>query len=94
MPKKTPMRMCVGCRQMRPKKELLRVVRTPQGEIVLDATGKKSGRGAYICPSESCFQQAVKQKQLERALEAALTPEVLEGLRAKLAAARVQADGP
>lgn len=67
--KKIPMRMCVGCRQMIPKKELLRIVRTPEGEIIFDSTGKKNGRGAYICPDVKCLKIAIKQKQLQRALE-------------------------
>lgn len=83
-PKKIPMRMCLGCREMKAKKELLRVVRSPQGEVSLDVTGKKPGRGAYICPQSDCFKKAVKQKQLERMLEVKLTPEVLEALEASL----------
>ena len=69
MPKKIPMRMCVGCREMRPKKELIRIVRSPEGEISIDMKGKKSGRGAYICYNEQCLARALKQKQLDRALE-------------------------
>ena len=69
MPKKIPMRMCVGCREMKPKKELLRVVRSPQGEVSLDPTGKKAGRGAYVCYSPDCLHRALKQRQLDRALE-------------------------
>ncbi|NLE19806.1 MAG: YlxR family protein [Clostridiales bacterium] len=80
MPKKVPMRMCVGCREMKPKKELLRVVRTPEDEIALDFTGKKSGRGAYLCPDEACLKRAAKQKQLDRALERTVAPEVIEQL--------------
>ena len=83
-PKKIPMRMCLGCREMKPKKELLRVVRSPQGEVSFDVSGKKPGRGAYICPQSECFKKAVKQKQLERMLEVKLTPEVLEALEASL----------
>lgn len=78
MPKKIPMRMCVSCREMKPKKELIRIVKSPEGEISIDEKGKKSGRGAYICPSLSCFKRAVKQKQLERAFESEIQPEVLE----------------
>ena len=83
-PKKIPMRMCLGCREMKPKKELLRVVRSPQGEVSFDVTGKKPGRGAYICPQSECFKKAVKQKQLERMLEVKLAPEVMEALEASL----------
>jgi len=82
--KKIPMRMCVGCREMKPKKELLRVVRSPEGEISFDLTGRKSGRGAYVCPSETCFMKAVKQKQLERALEAPVSDEVRDSLSAQI----------
>ena len=79
-PKKIPMRMCVGCRQMKPKKELLRVVRSPEGEVSLDPTGKKPGRGAYCCYSADCLKRALKQGQLDRQLEVKLTPEVNQGL--------------
>jgi uncharacterized protein len=71
-PRKTPMRMCVGCREMKPKKELIRAVRSPEGEVALDPTGKKPGRGAYVCLSAECLKRALKQKQLDRALEAGL----------------------
>jgi predicted RNA-binding protein YlxR (DUF448 family) len=67
--KKTPLRMCSGCMQRFTKKELIRVVRTPEGEVLLDATGKKSGRGAYICPKAECLKKAQKAKRLERALK-------------------------
>ena len=84
MAKKIPQRMCVGCREMKPKKELLRVVRTPEEEILIDFTGKKSGRGAYVCPDDACLNRAVKQRQLERALERAISPEVFEQLRRQI----------
>ena len=84
MAKKIPQRMCVGCREMKPKKELLRVVRTPEEEILIDFTGKKSGRGAYVCPEDACLNRAVKQRQLERALERAISPEVVEQLRRQI----------
>jgi len=67
------MRLCVGCREMKPKKELIRVVRPPEGEVSLDPTGKKAGRGAYCCYSAECLRRALKQRQLDRALEAQLT---------------------
>ena len=73
--KKVPMRMCVACREMKPKKELIRVVRTPEGEIVADETGRKNGRGAYLCRAEACFNKAVKTRALERALEHPLSEE-------------------
>lgn len=80
--KKVPLRMCVGCQAMHPKKEMLRVVRTPDGQILLDPTGKKSGRGAYVCRNVSCLQQAVRGRRLERALGQPISPEVLAGLEA------------
>lgn len=76
-----PTRMCVGCQEMKPKREMLRVVRTPEGEVLLDPTGKKSGRGAYVCPQAVCLDQAVKSRRLERALGKELSPEVLAALR-------------
>jgi len=79
--KKTPQRMCVGCQEMKNKKELLRVVRTPDDEIVIDTTGKKSGRGAYVCCNEQCLSKSFKEKRLERALKRAIEPEIYEQLR-------------
>ena len=79
-PKKIPMRMCVGCREMKPKKELLRVVRSPEGEISFDLTGRKPGRGAYVCHSRECLLRAIKQKQLERAFSAPISDEVRDAL--------------
>ena len=75
-PRKMPMRMCVGCREMKPKKELLRAVRSPQGEVSLDPTGKKPGRGAYCCYNADCLRRALKQGQLDRQLEVRLSDEV------------------
>lgn len=85
MAKKIPMRMCVGCREMRPKKELVRIVRTPEGEIRIDLTGKASGRGAYICRDEKCLARAQKIRALERALEHAVEPSVFARLGEELA---------
>ena len=84
--KKVPMRMCVGCREMKPKKELLRVVRSPEGSLFVDATGRKPGRGAYVCRSAECLKKAIRQKQLERAFECALQDEVKEALMRELQA--------
>lgn len=84
MPKKIPMRMCVACRQMRPKKELIRVVRTPEGAIVLDRSGRANGRGAYLCDSVDCLNRAIKARALERALEAKLDETVLASLQEAL----------
>ena len=75
------MRMCVACREMKPKKELIRVVRTPEGEIVADETGRRNGRGAYLCRSEACLAKALKIKALERALEQPLSEEAVTQLR-------------
>ncbi len=83
-PKKIPMRMCVGCREMKEKRSLIRVVRGPDGNVFLDPTGKKSGRGAYVCRDTACLRRAIKQRQLERQLEVTLTEEVAEGLNREL----------
>lgn len=82
--RKVPLRKCVGCQEMKPKAELTRVVRTPEGDIVLDSTGKRNGRGAYLCPSEACLNVVVKRKALERALKAAIPQEIHESLRRQL----------
>ena len=76
MNKKIPMRQCVGCRNMKPKRELIRIIRTSEEEIQVDTTGKKNGRGAYICYSRDCFQKAVKNKGLERSFKQAVPAEV------------------
>lgn len=83
-PKKIPMRMCVGCREMKPKKELLRVVRSPEGEVSFDLTGRKPGRGAYVCHSRDCLLRAIKQKQLERTFEAPISDAVRDALSAQI----------
>lgn len=85
-PKKIPMRMYVGCREMKPKPELIRVVRSPEGEVSLDPVGKKPGRGAYVCRSAVCLNRAIRQRQLERQLETPLGEETAESLRATLEA--------
>lgn len=85
--KKIPQRTCVGCRQIKGKKELLRVVREPAGNISVDITGKLSGRGAYICPSVACLEEAVKGKRLEKALLCPITPELVELLRKQVVSA-------
>lgn len=84
MPKKIPMRMCVACRQMRPKRELIRIVRTPEGTVILDRSGRANGRGAYLCDSQDCFRRAVKTRALERALESKLDEDVLQSLQEAL----------
>ena len=77
---KTPLRQCTGCREMKSKKEMIRVLRTPENEIVLDATGRKNGRGAYICPCRECLLQAIKNKGLERSFKQAIPTGVYEVL--------------
>ena len=83
-PRKIPQRQCVACREMKEKKALLRIVRTPEGEVLLDATGKKSGRGAYVCPDPACLKKARKSKALERAFETSIPPEVYDALEAQM----------
>ena len=78
---KTPMRQCAGCREMKSKKEMIRVLKTSDEEIVLDATGKKNGRGAYLCFSEECLEKAIKNHGLERSLKAAIPKEIYEDLK-------------
>ncbi len=84
MPKKIPLRQCVGCREHKEKPQLVRVVRSPEGEVSLDLRGKKPGRGAYICPDPNCLKKAVKSRALERAFSAPVPPEVMETLAAQL----------
>lgn len=79
--KHVPMRTCVGCRSSRPKRELIRVVRDPEGKVELDLTGKRSGRGVYVCPDEVCLEKAVKGRQLDRALETTIGQEILSDLK-------------
>ena len=83
-PKKIPQRMCTGCGEGKPKKELIRVVKNQEGEITLDFTGKKQGRGAYVCPKSTCLKAARKAKRLERAFECAIPAEVYEALEKEL----------
>jgi len=82
--RKIPLRMCIGCQEMKPKKELIRVVKNKENEISLDPIGKKPGRGAYICNSLSCFEKAKKGKKLERAFETAISEEIYTQLRNQL----------
>ena len=84
MPKKIPMRQCVGCREMKPKKELIRVVKSPEGQVSLDFRGKLPGRGAYVCPDPACLARARKSRALERAFETALPPEVWQALEEQM----------
>jgi len=84
MQKKIPMRQCVGCREMKPKKELIRVVKSPEGAISLDFRGKAPGRGAYLCPDGACLKKAIKSKALERGFELAIPAEIYEELTRKM----------
>jgi len=82
--RKIPMRMCLGCQQMHPKKELIRIVRTPEGIVEIDPTGKKNGRGAYLCPQVNCLQNASKTHRLQKAFGINVAPEFFESLEQKL----------
>lgn len=78
--KKIPQRKCVGCNEMKDKKALLRIVRSPDGEVSLDLTGKKNGRGVYVCPNKECIAKAMKEKRLERALGKTISNDVYQQL--------------
>lgn len=82
--KKIPMRKCLGCMEQKPKKELVRVVKSADGDISFDLTGKKNGRGAYICPNVSCLEKAKKAKRIERAFECTIPAEVYEAMESEL----------
>lgn len=86
MPKKIPMRQCTGCREMKPKRELIRVVRSPEGEITLDFKGKAQGRGAYVCKSSDCLKKAIKSRALERSLECSIPEEIYTLLQEQMEA--------
>ena len=83
-PRKIPQRQCLGCREMKNKKDLIRVVRSPEGEISLDFKGKKPGRGAYVCPEEACLAKARKSRALERAFSAQIPGEVYDQLEQQM----------
>ena len=82
--KKVPLRQCIGCQEMKSKKEMIRVIKTAEDEIMLDATGRKNGRGAYLCPSMECLKKAVKGKGLERSFNMAIPKEVYETLEKEM----------
>lgn len=84
MQKKIPMRQCLGCREAKPKRELIRVVRSPEGEISLDFKGKASGRGAYVCPDPACLKKAIKSKALERAFSSQIPAAIYEKLNEQM----------
>lgn len=83
--RKVPMRQCIGCREMKEKNSMIRVIRTPEGEICMDATGKKNGRGAYLCRSAECFHKAVKTNALSRSFQMHIPGEVYERLEKEFA---------
>ena len=91
--RKIPQRMCVGCREMKAKRELLRIVRLPEGGLELDLSGKKSGRGAYLCCRVDCFNQALKGKRLQRALEHEIPVELAERIRQEMERLTPRQDG-
>lgn len=95
-PRKIALRLCVGCNEMRPKKELIRIVRTVQETVEVDATGKRAGRGAYICPREDCLDRAIKGRRLERALRHRIDAELATHLREEIKkrASGTQTPGP
>ena len=82
--KKVPLRQCIGCQEMKSKKEMIRVIKTAEDEIMLDATGRKNGRGAYLCPSMECLKKAVKGKGLERSFKMAIPREIYDQLREEM----------
>ncbi len=85
--RRIPQRTCVGCEAKKAKKQLLRIVRTPDGEIDIDPGGKKSGRGVYICPDIACLEKAIKARRLEKALEQEIPEDIVEKLRQKISMA-------
>ena len=84
MPKKIPQRTCMACQEKKDKRNLVRIVRSPEGEISVDLTGKKPGRGAYICPNLECMNKVLKSKRLERSLETTISQEIYESLKEQL----------
>ena len=82
--KKVPLRKCTGCQEMKNKKEMMRILKTSEGEIILDTTGRKNGRGAYVCCSMECFEKAVKNKGLERSLKEKVPQETYENLKKEI----------
>ncbi len=84
MPKKIPLRQCLGCRKMKPKTELVRVVRSPEGNVSVDLRGKAPGRGAYVCPSADCLKKALRSKALSRSLGVEIPPEIYDTLAAQM----------
>jgi predicted RNA-binding protein YlxR (DUF448 family) len=88
--KKLPTRMCLGCEKVHLKKEMIRIVKSPEGEFSVDLTGKKSGRGAYICPREACLQAAINNHRLEKSFKCAIAPGIYETLREQVVSAGIK----
>lgn len=84
MPKKTPLRQCVGCREMKEKTSLVRIIKTPDNQILFDKSGKMNGRGAYICLDSNCFDKAVKNKGIERTLKCEIPVDVFENVKKEI----------
>lgn len=84
MAKKLPLRMCTGCGEMKNKKEMIRVLKTPEDEIIIDSTGKKNGRGAYVCCTLACLQKAIKTRGIERSLKVSIPKEIVETLEKEM----------
>ena len=84
MQKKIPQRQCMGCRERREKRQLIRVVRSPEGEVSLDFSGKKNGRGAYLCPNPDCLKEAIRSEALDRSLETAIPQRVIDRLEKEM----------
>lgn len=82
--RKTPLRMCMGCGEMKPKTELVRIVRSPEGEVSLDSVGRKPGRGAYLCRSAECLKAARKKKRIERALDVGIGDDIYDSMEKEL----------
>lgn len=93
MPKKIPLRMCVTCRTMRPKRELIRLVASQDGEISLDPTGKKPGRGAYVCRSRQCLAQAIRGRKLDKGLKTKVSDAIIAALTAEMEALLPEPEG-
>lgn len=86
--KKIPIRMCTGCGEMKAKKQLVRIVKTPDGNIAVDLTGKMAGRGAYLCKDEACLEKAIKTRKIERTLKSQITSEVYDKLKEEISGAK------
>ncbi len=82
--KRVPLRKCTGCQEMKSKKEMIRILRTSEGALILDATGRKNGRGAYVCPCMNCFEKAVKNRGIERSLKCRVPDETYESLKKEI----------